>query len=34
LTDYLRDRLITGHGEPVLTRIEQSTYRPSRKLMD
>ncbi len=34
LTDYLRNRLIAGKGESVLTRIEQSRYRPSRKLMD
>jgi hypothetical protein len=34
LTDYLRGRLLAGQGEPVLTRIEQSKYRPSRKLMD
>jgi hypothetical protein len=34
LTGYLRERLSIGHGESVLARIEQSTYRPSRKLMD
>lgn len=34
LTDYLRGRLLAGHGQSVLVRIEQSTYRPSRKLMD
>jgi uncharacterized protein len=34
LTEYLRSHLISGHGESVLTRIEQSKYRPSRKLMD
>lgn len=34
LTDYLRDRLPTGKGESVLARIEQSKYRPSRKLME
>ena len=34
LKDYLRDRLITGQGQDVLARIEQSKYRPSRKLMD
>src|SRR5258708_4822016 len=34
LTNYLRDRLLAGQGESVLTRIEQSKYRPSRKLMD
>ena len=31
LKDYLRGRVPTGKGEPVLTRIEQSKYRPSRK---
>ncbi len=34
LTAYLRERLSAGHGDVVLARIEQSTYRPSRKLMD
>ncbi len=34
LKDYLRGRVPAGKGEPVLTRIEQSRYRPSRKLMD
>jgi hypothetical protein len=34
LTGYLRERLSAGHGDSVLARIEQSTYRPSRKLMD
>jgi hypothetical protein len=34
LKDYLRGRLPTGKGEAVLARIEQSRYRPSRKLMD
>src|SRR5207302_347548 len=34
LKDYLRDRVINGQGQDVLTRIEQSKYRPSRKLMD
>ncbi len=34
LTNYLHDRLLAGQGESVLTRIEQSKYRPSRKLMD
>jgi len=34
LTDYLRGRVPSGQGEAVLARIEQSTYRPSRKLMD
>jgi len=34
LTRYLRSRLSTGYGQSVLARIEQSKYRPSRKLMD
>ena len=34
LANYLQSRLTTGRGESVLARIEQSTYRPSRKLMD
>ena len=34
LKDYLRGRVPTGRGELVLARIEQSKYRPSRKLMD
>jgi len=34
LAAYLRSRLETGNGQPVLARIEQSKYRPSRKLMD
>ena len=34
LTDYLHGRLLAGQGESVLARIEQSKYRPSRKLMD
>ena len=34
LTGYLRERLSAGNGESVLARIEQSKYRPSRKLMD
>jgi DUF2075 family protein len=34
LTGYLRKSLGAGRGEPVLARIERSTYRPSRKLMD
>jgi DUF2075 family protein len=34
LAEYLRSRLTNGHGYSVLNRIEQSTYRPSRKLMD
>jgi hypothetical protein len=34
LTGYLRSRLSSGRGQAVLARIEQSKYRPSRKLMD
>lgn len=34
LQGYLRDRLVAGQGEKVLTRIEQSKYKPSRKLME
>lgn len=34
LKGYLHDRLATGEGASVLARIEQSKYRPSRKLMD
>jgi len=34
LTEYLQDRLDGGDGMPVLERIEQSSYRPSKKLME
>jgi hypothetical protein len=34
LTTYLTDRLGGGNGRPVLKRIEESRYRPSKKLMD
>jgi len=34
LAGYLRQRLSRGTGRAVLDRIEQSRYRPSRKLMD
>ncbi len=34
LSDYLKTRLAAGDGQQVLARIEQSKYRPSRKLMD
>ena len=34
LRDFLSNRLALGEGQPVLARIEQSKYRPSRKLMD
>jgi uncharacterized protein len=34
LTSYLRERLSAGGGRAVLKRIEESRYRPSKKLMD
>ena len=34
LADYLYDKLNAGEGLDVLSRIEQSRYRPSKKLMD
>ncbi|MFH2145521.1 MAG: DNA/RNA helicase domain-containing protein [Candidatus Omnitrophota bacterium] len=34
LTDYLRNRLLAGNGLDVLQRIEESKYRPNKKLMD
>lgn len=34
LKDYLSNKLITGNGIDVLKRVEQSKYRPSKKLMD
>lgn len=34
LSTYLVDKLDRGDGERVLARIEQSKYRPSKKLMD
>ena len=34
LKDFLLERLKVGHGTEVLTRIEKSKYRPSKKLMD
>lgn len=34
LTGFLQGRLAAGQGAPVLARVEQSKYRPSRKLMD
>lgn len=34
LTGYLHERVGAGQGSAVLARIEQSTNRPSRKLMD
>lgn len=34
LKNYLVDRLHGGDGLPVLRRIEESKYRPSKKLMD
>lgn len=34
LSAYLRDRLLSGEGLDVLKRIENSKYRPNKKLMD
>src|SRR5262245_24948236 len=34
LGTYLSDRLANGNGRPVLQRVEDSRFRPSRKLMD
>lgn len=34
MQDFLRQKLESGRGHEVLNRIEQSQYRPSRKLMD
>jgi DUF2075 family protein len=34
LKDFLSSRLEAGQGLPVLRRVEESSYRPSRKLMD
>ena len=34
ITGFLQDRLESGAGRSVLERIEQSRYRPSKKLMD
>lgn len=34
LKGYLSDRLVKGRGIDVLRRIEESKYRPSKKLMD
>ncbi|HEX2566024.1 MAG TPA: DNA/RNA helicase domain-containing protein [Burkholderiales bacterium] len=34
LVHYLRQRLDGGHGGTVLPRIEQSRYRPAKKLLD
>lgn len=34
LRDYLLDKLALGSGLNILTRIEESRYRPSKKLMD
>lgn len=34
LGEFLKGRLGLGNGREVLTRIEESRYRPSRKLMD
>ena len=34
LGGYLSERLTRGQGRPVLTKVEESRFRPSRKLMD
>lgn len=34
LQAFLAERVREGHGEPVLRRVEHSTYRPSRKLLE
>ena len=34
LVTYLKHRLDGGNGRPVLDRVEQSRYRPSKKLLD
>lgn len=34
LAQFLHERMVSGEGRPVLDRVEASTYRPSRKLMD
>ncbi len=34
LVSYLRHRLKGGNGRPVLDRVEQSRYRPSKKLLE
>ncbi len=34
LTEFLRSRLDRGEGKPVLERIEQSRYQPSKKLLE
>lgn len=34
LVDYLRHRLLGGNGRPVLEKVEQSSYRPSKKLLE
>ena len=34
LAAYLKTRLALGQGQPVLQRVEESRFRPSRKLMD
>jgi hypothetical protein len=34
LSDYLYERLSRGDGRPTLKRVEESRFRPSRKLMD
>ncbi len=34
LSQFLQQRLSNGHGQEVLSRIEESKYRPSKKLME
>ncbi len=34
LRDFLTQRLINGNGMPVLKRIQESKYRPSKRLLD
>ena len=34
MRDYLKSKLIAGKGAELLNRIEESEYRPTRKLMD
>jgi DUF2075 family protein len=34
LSQFLQQRLINGNGQEVLSRIEESKYRPSKKLME
>ncbi len=34
LTDFLTSRVSEGHGEPILRRVEQSRFQPSKKLLE